>query len=96
MPRCSRSWPHSCASVANVSPRRHSRPEHNLPALGHSTSGRDVLGYPERHALAMGKLPPDLAAEGFTFDGATRVLRIRHTSARDIDIQGKGGGVPPH
>jgi len=44
----------------------------------------------------MGKLPPDLAAEGFTFDGATRVLRIRHTSARDIDIQGKGGGVPPH
>lgn len=38
----------------------------------------------------------DLTSEGFTFDGATRVLRIRHTSARDIDIQGKGGGVPPH
>jgi hypothetical protein len=37
----------------------------------------------------------DLAGEGFTFDEATRVLRIRHTSSRDIDVQGQSGhGVP--
>jgi hypothetical protein len=32
---------------------------------------------------------------GFTFDDVTRVLRIRHDDARDIDIQGKGGNAPP-
>jgi hypothetical protein len=37
----------------------------------------------------------DLAGEGFTFDDATKVLRIHHTSSRDIDIQGKGGAAPP-
>jgi hypothetical protein len=37
----------------------------------------------------------DLDQPGFTFDDATRVLRIRHDDARDIDIQGKGGSVPP-
>ena len=31
----------------------------------------------------------DLAAEGFTFDETTRVLRIHHTSSPDISIQGK-------
>ena len=37
----------------------------------------------------------DLGAQGFTFDEATRVLRIRHTASPDIDIQGHGGnGVP--
>jgi hypothetical protein len=36
----------------------------------------------------------DLAAEGFTFDPATKVLRIRHTSSRDIDIQGQASGGP--
>jgi hypothetical protein len=37
----------------------------------------------------------NLGAEGFTFDEATRVLRIRHTSSRDIDVQGHSGrGVP--
>ena len=36
----------------------------------------------------------DLAAEGFTFDAATRVLRIRHRSSRDIDIQGQVSGGP--
>ncbi|HXT27103.1 MAG TPA: hypothetical protein VN749_19975 [Candidatus Eisenbacteria bacterium] len=37
----------------------------------------------------------ELSSEGFIFDEATRVLRIRHTSSRDIDVQGKGGrGVP--
>ena len=35
------------------------------------------------------------SAEGFTFDEATRVLRVHHTSSRDIDIQGKGGAIPP-
>jgi hypothetical protein len=37
----------------------------------------------------------DLDAPGFTFDGSTRVLRIRHGNARDIDIQGKDGKAPP-
>ena len=46
----------------------------------------------------------DLSAEGYTFDEATRVLRIHHISSRDIDIQGpdqsKGvrdrmGATPP-
>jgi hypothetical protein len=35
------------------------------------------------------------SAEGFTFDEATRVLRVHHTSSRDIAIQGKGGAIPP-
>jgi hypothetical protein len=37
----------------------------------------------------------DLDQPGFTFDDSTRVLRIRHDDARDIDIHGKGGNVPP-
>jgi hypothetical protein len=37
----------------------------------------------------------DLSKEGFLFDEKTRVLRIRHTSSRDIDIQGHDGRVPP-
>jgi hypothetical protein len=32
---------------------------------------------------------------GYTFDESTRVLRIRHEGARDVDIQGKGGVAPP-
>ena len=37
----------------------------------------------------------NLGVEGFTFDEATRVLRIHHTSSRDIDVQGHNGrGVP--
>jgi hypothetical protein len=32
---------------------------------------------------------------GFVFDESTRVLRIRHDGARDIDIQGTGGVAPP-
>jgi hypothetical protein len=32
---------------------------------------------------------------GFTFDDQTRVLRIRHESARDVDIQGEGGNGHP-
>jgi hypothetical protein len=32
-----------------------------------------------------------LDADGYVFDEATHVLRIRHTSSRDIDVQGTGG-----
>jgi hypothetical protein len=38
----------------------------------------------------------DLDQPGFIFDDSTRVLRIRHDDARDIDVQGTGGNVPPH
>jgi hypothetical protein len=37
----------------------------------------------------------DLALEGYVFDDKTRTLTIRHTSSRDIDIQGKDGQKPP-
>jgi hypothetical protein len=37
----------------------------------------------------------DLDQPGYTFDATTRVLRIRHDDARDIDIQGKEGKAPP-
>ena len=35
----------------------------------------------------------DLTAAGYEFDATTRVLRIRHDSARNIDIRGKGGHI---
>jgi hypothetical protein len=38
----------------------------------------------------------DLDQPGFTFDDSTRVLRIRHDAARDIDVQGKGGNTSPY
>jgi hypothetical protein len=37
----------------------------------------------------------DLLREGYTFDEKTRTLCIRHTTSRDVDIQGKGDQVPP-
>ena len=37
----------------------------------------------------------DLAREGFTFDRATGVLRIHHTTSREVDIQGEDGAIPP-
>jgi len=37
----------------------------------------------------------DLQQQGYTFDDATRVLTIRHTTSRDVDIQGKSDLVPP-
>jgi hypothetical protein len=37
----------------------------------------------------------DLDQPGFVFDDSTRVLRIRHDDARDMDVQGQGGNVPP-
>jgi hypothetical protein len=37
----------------------------------------------------------DLQREGYTFDEISRTLRIRHTSSRDIDIQGKSDRIPP-
>jgi hypothetical protein len=36
----------------------------------------------------------DLEQSGYVFDDATRVLRIRHDGARDVDIQGHGGNMP--
>ncbi len=37
----------------------------------------------------------DLDQEGYTFDESTRVLRIRHASSRDIDVQGNSDRMPP-
>jgi hypothetical protein len=37
----------------------------------------------------------DLLREGYTFDEKCRTLRIRHTSSRDVDIQGKSDQTPP-
>jgi hypothetical protein len=36
----------------------------------------------------------DLKGEGYTFDDATRVMRILHTSSRDVDVEGEGAAVP--
>jgi hypothetical protein len=38
----------------------------------------------------------DLDGPGFSFDESSRVLRIRHDDARDIDVQGSEGNAPPH
>jgi hypothetical protein len=42
------------------------------------------------------KLPKgtDAAKEGYSFDEATKVLRIRHTQSRDVDVQGKSAALP--
>jgi hypothetical protein len=37
----------------------------------------------------------DLQREGYTFDEKSRTLSIRHTSSRDVDIQGKSDQIPP-
>jgi len=37
----------------------------------------------------------NLDAEGYVFDPATRVLRIRHDANREIDVQGEGGQTKP-
>jgi hypothetical protein len=37
----------------------------------------------------------DLQHEGYTFDEKTRTLSIRHTSSKDVDIQGTSDQVPP-
>src|SRR5882724_10568407 len=38
---------------------------------------------------------PELARPGYSFDSSTRVLRIRHDGARNIDIRGKSGRIVP-
>ena len=38
---------------------------------------------------------PELSAPGYSFDRSTRVLRIRHDEARNIDIRGKSGRIVP-
>jgi hypothetical protein len=40
-------------------------------------------------------LRTDLEREGYTFDTETRVLRIRHTSSRDVDVEGTSDQAPP-
>jgi hypothetical protein len=40
-------------------------------------------------------LRKDLDQPGYVFDESTRVLRIRHSQAKNIDVQGKGGQAPP-
>jgi len=45
-------------------------------------------------AISRGKSLPSTGS-GFVFDDSTRVLRIRHDGARDIDIQGSGGHARP-
>ncbi len=37
----------------------------------------------------------DLKQQGFTFDETTRVLRIRHTTSTEVDVQGRSDDVPP-
>jgi hypothetical protein len=37
----------------------------------------------------------DLDQPGYVFDDSTHVLRIRHDDARNVDVQGKGGRLPP-
>ena len=37
----------------------------------------------------------DLDQSGYTFDKSTHVLRIRHSQAKDIDVQGKDGQAAP-
>ena len=37
----------------------------------------------------------DLKGEGYVFDDQTRTLSIRHTTSRDVDIQGKSDQSPP-
>lgn len=37
----------------------------------------------------------ELKAEGYTFDSKTDVLTIRHTSSKDVDIEGGSDQVPP-
>jgi hypothetical protein len=40
-------------------------------------------------------LRADLSQEGYTFDGKTKTLYIRHSSSRDVDIQGHSDQMPP-
>jgi hypothetical protein len=56
------------------------------------------LDFAPASVSAAGKLlsvRKDLDAPGFVFDESTHVLRIRHDSEKDIDIQGNAGQAPP-
>jgi hypothetical protein len=37
----------------------------------------------------------ELTEQGYTFDDSTHALYIRHTTSRDVDVQGKSDRVPP-
>ena len=44
-------------------------------------------------AVARVRAVKDLVGDAYWFDDATRVLRVRHTSSRDVDVEGEGPGV---
>jgi len=63
-------------------------------------SSTDVLrlNFPVESVFAGGRKlarREDLNQEGYTFDEKSRVLRIRHDHARDIDVQGSDGILVP-
>jgi hypothetical protein len=62
-----------------------------------STDVLRLLFVPESVAAGGRKLVRrgDLKQEGYTFDDATRVLRIRHDHSRDVDIQGPAAEPVP-
>ena len=41
------------------------------------------------------KSTTDPQHDGYTWDKASRILRIRHEKARELDIRGRGGRLPP-
>ena len=51
---------------------------------------------PERVSVGGRKISrrEDLRGEGYTFDDATRVMRISRGSSRDVDVEGMGAAVP--
>jgi len=55
------------------------------------------LDFTPEFVTANGKPLPkraDLTQPGYTFDEKTHVMRVRHEGARDVAIQGAGGGTP--
>jgi hypothetical protein len=64
------------------------------------TESTDVLrlDFPPSSVTVGGKAVTrrkDVQQQGYTFDDAAWVLTIRHTTSRDVDIQGKSNVVPP-
>jgi hypothetical protein len=53
-----------------------------------------VGGKAIQRAKELGRLDESYGPEGYSFDDKTHVLRLRHTSSRDVDIQGHGGAAP--
>lgn len=72
-------------------------------SVAYSTFDRDAtdvlrLDFAPRTVTAGGRplaRRGDLERPGFTFDDRTRVLRVRHQSAGEVEIEGEGGEAPP-